>query len=95
MPKRKKKRLQMQQDRRVKRTKEERQALHQRQQELAEKYRAGTPKEAYVDPSGTEDEWEARLFHAWLNGRDIPIDELCILFNRDEETIQRWLKMAG
>jgi hypothetical protein len=68
---------------------------NKRQQELARKYRSGTPREAYIDPSGTEEQWEARMFHAWLNGRDIPIDDLCILFNRDEATIRRWLKMAG
>jgi hypothetical protein len=68
---------------------------NKRHQELAAKYRAGTPKEAFIDPSGTEDEFEARLFHAWLNGREIPIEDLCILFNRDEATIRRWLEMTG
>lgn len=63
-------------------------------QELVQKYRPGTPAEAAIDPAGSEDEWEARLFHGWLNGRDIPIAELCVLFNRDEATIRRWLAMG-
>jgi hypothetical protein len=87
-------RLQMRQDFKSRLMGSELWLQDKRQQELAEKYRSGTPKEAYIDPSGTEEQWEARMFHAWLNGRDIPIDDLCILFNRDEATIRRWLKMA-
>jgi hypothetical protein len=95
MPKGKKKRLQMQRRRSPRLMGSNHWLWDKPQQKLAEKYRSGTPNEAHIDPSGTEEEWEARMFHAWLNGRDIPIDDLCILFNRDEVTIRRWLKMAG
>ena len=95
MPKDKKKRLQMQRRHQSRLRGGTQWALSKRQRELENKYRTGTPKEAYIDPSGTEEQWEARMFHAWLNGRDIPIDELCVLFNRDEATIRRWLKLAG
>jgi hypothetical protein len=95
MPKQKKKRLQMQRRHRSRFIADNQWLLHKRQQEVADKYRSGTPKQAYIDPSGTEEQWEARMFHAWLNGRNIPIVDLCILFNRDEATIRRWLKMAG
>jgi len=67
---------------------------HRRYQELVEKHLPGTPRETWIDPRGTNDEWEVKLFHAWLNGRDIPVEELCILFSRDEATIRRWLKMS-
>jgi hypothetical protein len=62
--------------------------------ELVEKYREGTPKEGWIDPSGTDEEWEAKLFLGWLNGRDIPVEDLCILFNRDEKTIRHWLELG-
>ena len=64
-----------------------------RRRALEKKYRATTPRRVQLDVSGSEAAFEARSFHAWLNGRDIPIDELCILFNRDEQTIRRWLQM--
>ena len=95
MPKDKKKRLQMQRRHKSRIRSGNQWVMSKDQQELENKYRTGTPKEAYIDPSGSEEQWEMRMFHAWLNGRDIPIDELCILFNRDEATIQRWLKLAG
>lgn len=94
MSKRNKKRLQMQRRHKSRLMEGNQWLLDKRQQELAAKYRSDTPREAYIDPSGTEEQWEARMFHAWLNGRDIPIDDLCILFNRDEGTIRRWLKMV-
>jgi hypothetical protein len=67
----------------------------ERYEALVAKYRPGTPQEVDIDPSGTEDEFEARLMRSWMNGRDIPVEELSILFNRDEATIRRWLEMTG
>jgi hypothetical protein len=67
----------------------------ERYEALVAKYRPGTPKEVDIDPSGSEEEFEARLMRSWMNGRDIPVEELSILFNRDEATIRRWLEMTG
>lgn len=61
--------------------------------ELVGKYLPSTPRDVLVRMDGTEDEFEARMFQSWVNGRDIPIEELCLLFNRDAQTIRRWQSM--
>lgn len=101
MSKSKKKRVQMQRrpaqppaPRRPKPPKQPVLVQDARYQALVEKYRDGTPKEGFIDPSGTEEEWEIKLFLGWLNGRDIPVEDLCILFNRDAATIEKWLELG-
>lgn len=65
-----------------------------RARQLLRRYGCGTPPEAYVNPLVGDDEWEAQLFHAWLNDRDIPLADLCVLFHRDCATVERWLALG-
>jgi hypothetical protein len=63
----------------------------EREQELLKLYPPPQDRKVMLNLSDTEEDFQVRAFKAWVNGRDIPVEDLCILFNRDEVTIQRWM----
>lgn len=57
---------------------------------LVKRYLPGANRQVMIPVDCSQEEFEVWTFQAWVNGRDIPIEALCILFRCDQATIRRW-----